>query len=346
MIAFYKMIRYVFAIILTSILINQGYSQELTWDAGFHGFFDNREYFNKYTNDQTIFGARTFVQTGIRIDEHHEFCVGLNFLYEFGSTLNSKYIEPILYYHFDNNPVKLYIGSFERRKLTNLPLVLQSDTFQYYRPNIEGIFLEYKKPWGYQNIWLDWTSRITMDKKESFLIGGTGYFRKSVFFYRHDFIMTHYAKTEANGPHEHIRDNGGFYAGIGIDLSGIIPFDSLSLSTGFTMSYNRIRNLYPTEYYGGSLTEIYAQYKALGIHSTIYFGDGQVQMVGDALYQAQSYERFDFFWKLFRKSPVKGEVTFSLHFMDGIMNYSQSFAVYLDLGGAKKLRTFSPASDY
>jgi hypothetical protein len=331
--------------LLLFFLFTSVQSQQFVWRAGFNGFFDNREYFNPYSHDQTMFGARTFGQIGLKFDEHNEFNVGINFLYEFGSSLNSKYLQPILYYHYQTEPVKLYIGSFERRKLIDLPLVLQSDTFQYYSPNLLGIFVEAKKDWGYQNVWIDWVSRQGVTDKEIFLIGGTGFLKKGVLFYRHDFIMTHLAKTKTDAESEHIHDNGGFCAGIGINLSHKTFLDSLSLSTGLTMSYDRIRNVYSLEYYKGSLTEFCAQYKAFGIHSIVYLGDGQVQLEGDALYKAKSYERVDFFLKLFRKGPVKAKVTFSLHFIESKLNYSQAFTVYMDMGGAKNIKSITNYSD-
>ncbi len=337
------------SLLIVSIMLMYSYnahSQSIIWRAGMHGFFDNREYFNSYTQDQTIFGTRTFGQAGFAFNQEHEFEAGVNYMYEFGSALTAKYLEPIMYYHFETEPVKLYIGSFERRNLSNLPPVLQSDTFQYYRPNIEGIFLEFRKPWGYQNGWLDWTSRQTNENKESFLIGGTGHLKKDRFFYRHDFIMTHYALTKNDDSYEHIRDNGGFCSVIGVDLSKIFGLDSITISTGFTMSYDRLRNIYGFEYYGGSLSEFLFQFKALGLHAITYFGDGQVQMVGDGLYRAKKYERVDLFWDLFRKGPLKGKVTFSFHFLDHRINYGQSFTIYLDLQGRKTLTSSASISDH
>jgi hypothetical protein len=308
---------------------------------------DNREYFNNYAQDQTIFGARTFGQTGIAINKSQEFAVGLNILYEFGSSLDHKNIDPVLYFHFENKLLNLYLGSCERKGLINLPLLLQSDTFQYYKPNIEGMFLEVRKPWGFQNVWLDWTSRQTNENREIFLIGGTGILKVGAFFYRHDFIITHYAKTAVNAPHEHIRDNGGFSAGIGVDFSKQTFFDSLSLSTGFAMSYDRRRNiyLYPFEYYEGSITELNAEYRAFGLKFVTYFGDGQVQMAGDPLYRAKFYNRIDLFIKFFKKGPVKGEVKFSLHFIEDIVDISQVFTIYLNIGGTRSLNTSANISD-
>jgi hypothetical protein len=332
--------------LLITICTGLSHAQYLTWKTGMHVFFDNREYFNSYAQDQTIFGTRIFGQTGFDIDQHHQIQAGISYLYEYGSTINSKYIEPILYYHYENEPVKLYFGSFDRKKLIELPQILQSDTFQYYRPNIEGIFIELHKTWGYQNVWIDWASRQTDKNKEIFLLGGTGSLKKGRFFYRHDFIMTHYAKTKINDSSEHIRDNGGLCAGIGVDLSHILGLDSLTLSSGFTMSYDRTRNVYDFRYYKGSLSELLVQYKSLGLHASAYIGEGQVQMVGDGLYRAKNYERIDVFWDLFRKSPVKGRVTFSIHFIDQLIDYSQTFSIYVNLEGRKTFNSFASISDH
>jgi hypothetical protein len=337
--------RFAIGITLSIFLLNQVHCQKLLWNAGIHSFFDNREYFNSYTIDQTIGGVRPFCMIGLSIDEHNEIEFGLNYLYEFGSTMDTKYTQPIFYYHYETEPVKIYIGSFNRKRLINLPLVLQSDTFQYYSPNLQGIFLEFRRPWGYQNGWIDWISKQGPEKKEAFLIGGTGFLKKGIFFYRHDFIITHYALTGMDTLNEHIRDNGGMNAGIGINLSHKTFLDSLTISTGFTGSYDRTRDIYPFRFYKGSLTEFCAQYKAVGLHSIVYLGTGQMQMVGDALYKAKSYERIDLFWQVLRKGPIKGQVTFSFHFIDARLNYSQSFTVYMDLGGTKNLKSVTNYSD-
>ncbi len=314
------------------------YCQEITWKAGFNSFFDNREYFNNYVMPQSILGARTFAEGGLAVDDFSEFSAGVDFMYEFGAKVQSDHIKPILYYHYNKAPFEVYMGAFHRRGLIELPYVLQTDTFQYYRPTAQGIYLKAEKSWFRQDLWLDWTSRQTDTIRETFLIGGTGKIWKNSLFARYDFIMYHYAGPAIRIPNDHIRDNGGLSVVAGLDLSGKTIFDTLTFSTGFTMSYDRIRNVYDLSYRFGSLSELCMIYKGIGFRNTLYFGEGQVQMVGDGLYSAKFYDRFDVIWNLFRKSKVKAQVEFSFHFLPDAFDNSQKFAIYLDLIGRKMIR--------
>jgi hypothetical protein len=198
------------------------------------------------------------------------------------------------------------------------------------------MFLGFRKSWGFQNIWIDWISRQTDTDNEIFTIGGSGAYNHSIFFYKHDFIMTHVASTAKSESDEHIRDNGGFYARIGFcNLNKGFP-DSLSLSTGYTMSYNRIRNVTGFLYRNGSLTEIYFEYQDIGLKSSLYFGDGQLLIGGDDLYSSPYYIRNDLFWMFFRRSNITGKLEISLHIVEHLINFSQSFQLSVNLGGTHK----------
>ncbi|MGD2035958.1 MAG: hypothetical protein PVF73_12925 [Bacteroidales bacterium] len=313
-------------------------AQEIIWKAGFNGFFDNREYYNDFTIPQTIFGTRTHLSAGLVIYENYSFHAGLDMLYEFGSSFDIEDTRPLFYFRYQKEPFDFLMGSFHRRGLLDMPDVLQTDTIGYYRPTIEGLFVEFRKNRGFQNLWLDWTSRQTKNDREIFHIGGTGMFRYSAFFYRHDILFTHYALSKEPSPDEHIRDNGGFYVRIGAFHPNSKIFDSLSFSTGYTFSYDRLRGIYGFEYRNGSISEFYMQYRGLGIRSTLYFGEGQVQLLGDALYSAGFYNRNDIFYKVFRKDLIEGRIEFSLHVIENVLDVSQSLSIYISLSGKRKLK--------
>jgi len=314
-------------------------AQDFIWEAGFHGFFDNREYGNDFEKAQTMFGARMHASLGISIYE--KFCIsaGLDALYEYGSSIDQGKIFPILSFQYREDPVVFLLGSFQRMQLIDMPYVLQTDTIHYYRPNIEGIFFEFRKHWGFHNIWLDWTSRQTNLNREVFVIGGTCMLKKSTFYYKHDFIMTHYANSKEALPADHIRDNGGFYTRIGVYNRNKDFLDSLSFSSGYTMSYDRLRSIYGFDFRSGSLSELYFQYRGFGMKSILYIGEGQVQMDGDALYSAKFYNRYDFFWKIFRKDLIEGKIEFSLHIIENVVDVSQMLTLYVNLNGCKKIRS-------
>jgi hypothetical protein len=325
--------------LLLVFICGNSVSQQLSLKTGLYSFFDNREYFNDYANDQTIFGVRAYALGTIKLDQKNEFTMGLDGLYEFGSTLDAGKIEPILYIHHNNKVLDLYMGSFYRHPIVAIPNVLLNDTLQYYKPNIQGIYIGYNKENFFHNVWIDWTSRQTEVNKEVFVIGGTGciYFNK--FFYKHDLIMTHYALTSSGNPDEHIRDNGGIYFRLGI-TSDFFIFDTLTLSAGMVCSYDRTRNVTPLEYSNGVLSELCLQYKVFGFHYTYYSGTGQDIITGDPLYKAEFYNRFDLSWRIFDYPGIKGEVEISVHLVGNEVDYSQKFTLRADLEQNKNLKPF------
>ncbi len=310
-------------------------AQSLTWESGFNGFFDNREYFNPYVQPQTMFGSHAFAAGGIALNNHQRFVAGADFLYEFGGTVQEKSVQPIVYFNLQKDFFNMYLGAFPRHQLVTVPLFMLSDTLQYYRPNVEGIYLEAHKSWGSQNVWLDWTSRQTDVTREIFQIGGSGYLKKGAFYYRHHFIMTHYAGPAIPIPDDHIRDNGGAFAGIGLQYSHSI-FDSVSLGTGYVFNYDRLRNVYDSIHHG-SLSHLYLELHGFGIRASQYLGNGQTFISGDGLYSAPSYQRIDLIWKIFRTKQVSGKVEFSFHIMGNILDMSQSFTIYAKIGHNRPL---------
>ncbi len=322
--------------ILLLIVAVELHSQEIIWNSGVNTFFDNREYFNNYVQPQSMLGVHGFLSAGVQVDAQNKFLGGFNYMYEFGSEADIENISPTLYFEHISKHTQVNMGAFPRKDLFKLPNVLQHDTFAYYRPQVEGIYLKFSIPSAYQKVYLDWTSRQTNTDRETFLIGGTGQVTPGNLFIRYDFIMYHYAGTAIPDENDHIRDNGGLDLIAGYNLSQKTTLDSLVLSTGVTMSYDRLRNVYDTDFRTGSLSEIYANYRGLGLRSTTYFGEGQTQMVGDGLYSAKFYSRLDFELQLFRKSPVKSYVEFSLHFLPEVVDMSQKFVIYLKFGGKSK----------
>lgn len=323
----------IFLVLFALFQFQNVFNQEIIWHSGIHNFFDNREYFNNYVQPQSMLGTRVFGDIGLATDKNSQFCAGVNILQEYGASFNSQNIKPVLYFKHTSNNAQVNMGAFPRRELISLPYVLQTDTFQYYRPNVEGIFIKFFSSNSYQKLWLDWTSRQTNFNRETFLIGATGKVNSNILFFRYDFLMYHYAGTAIPDTNDHIRDNGGFVLSGGLNLSNYTALDSLTISSGLTMSYDQLRNVYNIDYRFGSITEILGTYKGHGIRSTTYFGEGQTQMVGDGLYSAKFYSRLDLFISLFRKSRVKSRVEFSLHFLPEVVDVSQQFVIYLDFGG-------------
>lgn len=328
-------------LILSIILISSFYTflkgQSFRWQAGLNGFFDNREYQTPYAESQTMFGTRMFGYANLKLNREIDIGTGLDMLYEFGDELRKNNLKPVLYLHFNKEFVDFIFGSFPRRNLIVPPRMLLSDTIQYYRPNCEGLYLKLNQSWGFQSVWLDWTSRQGDTIREVFQIGGTGMAWKGVLYYRHDFIMTHYAKPSNQMLNTTIRDNGGLYAGVGVNLSPYL-FDSLTISTGLCFSYDRIRDVTDLTYSHGSLTNLYIEVFHIGIRTSTYVGTGQVLMWGDRLYRAKYYNRLDLIWYFFRKKNITGSVEFSIHVVEDILDVSQILKIHATIGDEYKIR--------
>ena len=322
--------------ILTFCLLTSG--QHIEWNTGFHGFMDNREYFNEFIEPQTIFGSRIFADVGFAVNDYNRFRAGLNYFYEFGSKGDLIVPDITMYYNGFNKYFDFYIGAFPRHGLITHPFILLTDTLEYYRPNVEGMFLGVKSDWGYHNIWIDWTSRQTNTKRETFLIGGEGMLRKGILLYQHNFIMYHFAGPAVPIPDDHIRDNGGLTVSMGVNLSSKIFLDSLILKSGAALSYDRIRHEYDINFPLGWLSNLVVMHKGLGFNGVYYYGDRQILLYGDGFYKSKNYGRIDLFYQGNKSTRIKGKLQFSFHFVPGNIDFSQSFVIYISLSGSRTLK--------
>ena len=321
--------------VITLCILTGG--QDFEWKTGFDGFFDNREYFNEFTEPQTMFGSRLYAETGFAVNSHNRFKAGLSYLYEFGSKGDLLAPDITMYYNGHSEHLNFFIGAFPRRKIINHPRILLEDTLLYYRPNVDGIFLEFRAHRCYHNIWVDWTSRQTDTKRETFLIGGEGMVKKGIFFYKHDFIMYHYAGPAVALPDDHIRDNGGVTVNAGINLSSKLNLDSILFTSGVAVSYDRIRNVYDFNFPVGWLSTIQIIHKGFGINGLYYLGDSQILLYGDGFYRSKKYGRVDLFYEINNQGRVNGILQFSFHFVPGEINSSQSFTINISLEGRKSI---------
>jgi hypothetical protein len=320
-------------IIIVALIISFNFqAQDFKWKAGYFGFMDNREYFNKYVNDQTIFGSRISGALGFSVNGNNTIMAGADFLYEFGSKGNLQVPDIILYYYGSRKNLDFYLGVFPRYHKINMPMALMIDTFQYFRPNIEGSLLSFKSSSFSHNIWIDWTGRQSFSRREAFLIGFSGLLKKNMFLYRHHFIMSHLAHSMLNLPEEHIRDNGGYSLMLGLDFSSLIHLDSLTLYAGFLGSYDRIRGVYDFRFPFGWIGEMDAVYKGFGLHATIYSGESQSIFSGDGFYKSTFYSRADAFYMI-TSSSIQGKLQFSFHFLPDVVDLSISLVIRAQLEG-------------
>lgn len=312
-------------------------AQDFEWNAGFDGFLDNREYFS-IGIPKTMFGARLRGEIGASLGGQHRMRGGLNYLFEFGSDPWVRRPDVTLYYEFDHKPFDFFLGAFPRSALLDFPIALLSDTLDYYRPNIQGFYLDVKRSWGYENVFIDWTSRQTDTLPERFIFGFSGEVRYGILYFNHHFMMGHFAGA-ALEQHHPVRDNGGFDLNVGANLGELLPLDTLLLSAGTLVSLDRDRgssDKWKSPY--GLVIRGMVMWKGVGLEGLYYNGDGHTFLYGDPFYRLRQYGRLDVFWAPFRAGAVRGKLDVAFHFANGQVDYSQHILLSIDLEGIRKNR--------
>jgi hypothetical protein len=315
---------------LTSLM----HSQKFEWNTGIDAFLDNREYYTLRL-PQTIFGARLRAEVGGLVEDVHRLRAGINYLYEFGSAIYAYKPNLTLYYEYHDRGVRLFAGAFPRREILRYPRALLSDTLHYYRPNLEGLYGGYSWNWGWQNAFLDWTSRQSDTIREGFMTGTSGKIYFQDFFLSNYLLLSHLAGAARFNPEHSVLDNFGYNIALGVDLSGKTSLDSLSLQLGMLGSFERSRE----EGDGwrspvGFLGQATFLYKFAGVTATFYSGGGHQLLYGDPFYRLESYGRLDLFVLPFRSGPARLRLDLGLHFADGEVDYSQQLWLTVDLGGS------------
>ncbi|MCF8331628.1 MAG: hypothetical protein K9H84_04170 [Bacteroidales bacterium] len=319
---------------VTFVFISVGFcshAQNYFWKAGLWNIADNREYFNDFQEGETILVSRLNGSIGVKMDSIHQFVAGLDYMFEYGNSLNAVPISPILYYHLNKNPFSFYFGSFPREGLLNYPLFLMKEKFLYYNPSIKGLHFKASGSSGHQTLWIDWLQKQTLNQREAFLYGASGRLNLKWLFLEHYFLMYHKAKSQ-QPINEHISDNGGFLARIGINIntSGAFP-DTLYMAAGPAFKIDQLRGVYDMNIQTGFSGMFTLRKDFAGIKATYFHGEGQEVIYGDPLYQAENYGRLDVFFLPFENSSIKARFEYSLHFINDIIDHSQSIVISVDL---------------
>lgn len=305
-------------VVILLLIAGRGFSQKLEYDVLFHGIGDNREYFSGVANSQTILGERTSVVVGTTLEEKHKFRIGLSHLFEFGSEIDDQQPKLTAYYHYSDAQAEFYFGAFPRMGLIDFPLALITDTFLYYRPNIEGLYGKYNWDWGHQSGFVDWTSHQTETKRETFMAGFSGEMRHQMIFFQNYITLFHYAGTALRPEGENIHDNLGAAFFLGSDLDQVLPMHNTYFKLGLLHSKYRERHVMDGYLNSTSLlAEFYGEVKQFALRSGLHFGEGHNMMNGDRFYDVDSYWRTDVIWRFISSKHVEGRFNLSFHLIEG-----------------------------
>ena len=292
-------------------------------------------------------GVQAAPEVGVRFDSVHIISGGVNILREFGGKTPVEKLYPIMYYEFNKNPYRFLMGAFPRNVvLDKYPRIFFQDSISYFRPNINGFFWEISNKKNYFNLWLDWTSQISVTERETFLAGFSGRYNVGIFYFQHFNYMFHFAKDFDPIVEKGIYDNGLMLTSAGIDLSKSTIFDMLDINAGWLAGIERSR----AEETGwiinnGFLMETRLAYRRFGIFNTLYLGEKQMTFYtahsnklywGDPIYRAGNYNRSDFYIEFIKTERVKLNLTYSLHFAEKNMYHEQLLKVQVAIDNFRR----------
>jgi hypothetical protein len=305
------------------------YPQTYRFEGNFHGFLDNREYFNDYAEHQSFFGNSIDIH-GTFDHQGHSVQLGMSKIYEFGSHTDPYRPKLITNYQFSGQWVEYYFGTFKRKGLLEYPIALITDSLNYYRPLVEGTLLRINHKNNHQQLWLDWTGRQTDTIRETFLAGFSGKWHLGQWITENYVVMYHHAKPAVNVQNLSIRDNGGAALFLGYPFSPGIFCDSLVLKIGGVVAYDRDRAAYGTRLYQSGVLSAQIFWKHIYIKGNIYMGDGLDLFYGEKIYRAPNYARIDLGFEPFSHNP---QLLFqiSVHYVDGTISYAQLINLYMGL---------------
>jgi len=308
--------KHIYHIALLFLVFTPAVAQGPKFYLGFDQILDNREYFTDYGYPQTIFGARVNPGIYFTFDSVHQIHAGINYMYEFGGALFGVTPQIDLYYSYQSEHIDLLVGSFPRLERMDYPLLLLTDSLNYYRPNMEGASIRYNWDWGTLHGWVDWTGRETEEIRESILGGIDATLRYRLYYLTAIATRYHLARTTAGDDSNGIRDDGSLVALVGVDLSERVSLDKLDLSSGLATNYEFIHsNAYTWGF--GWLTNLDMRWSMFGIKGSMYLGEPSRLFYGDRLYSHGDYGRIDFYIDPFRNPRITSKIGWNLHWLPG-----------------------------
>jgi hypothetical protein len=331
------------ALLFCVFFTSEAIAQDIIWKAYVFNFFDNTEFGrSRIQIPQTMAGTQFAPELGIKWDSVHSVNAGVNLLHEYGSGNAIDKFYPVAYYFFDKKPFRFIMGAFPRSYvLEKYPRIFFQDSTSYYRPNINGLLWEIHKEKNYFNVWLDWTSRQSPVKHETFFMGWSGRYNLGIFYIQHFGYMFHFAGVMHPVVEEPLHDNGMLLTSAGITLDKITIFDKLDLNAGWVVGLEDARALNTGWLkHNALLVETRVEYKKVGIFNSFYKGAGQMTYYstlsnqlywGDPIYRAKTYNRSDLYINFINNKVVNVKFIYSLHFAEDRMYHEQSLKASFNL---------------
>jgi|LSQX01.1.fsa_nt_gb hypothetical protein len=335
-------------IVMGIIASLEGFSQDIGWRTNISSFFDNSEFAHSNVSiPQTMGGVHLAPELVFQYDSLHSIVAGVDLLHEFGSDGFIDKLTPTAYYQFKKGEFSFVMGAFQRRMVAkNYPRFFFRDSIGYYMPNMNGLALIYNGKALKGNLWLDWASRQSYTKRETFFVGFSGEYKRGTIFAKNFSYMYHFAGVMEPIHFEPLHDNLLSLTTVGVDLSGLTFIDRLSVSAGWAVGLDRARTGSSDWLaHNGIYCEIEAGYKWVGVFNSLYIGSPQMYYYGiynnelywgDPFYRAGNYNRTDLYINFLDKDFVAIKLLYSLHVSEGELYQQQVLKLSFDIGDSRK----------
>lgn len=325
-------------------------TQEFTWNIELDAVFDNREGNSDITRAETIFFTKLKPEIGLNLNGSDRFGGGGVWIEPVGYDWNGRRFRPTLYYRHDGQHWSGSVGVFPRSQLMEqLPSFMWCDSLTYFQDNIRGALLQYRRGLSFAEVYLDWRQRQTETRRESFSIVAHGRWtprdgRVSAGVFG---AMNHLALTKNAPDHMHIVDNFTAAPYAAVNLTGIVPIDTLGVRLGMAMTVERNRAVGSWRSPAGVWFELKAAWRRFGLRNNFYAGGklfpsygmfGSELYQGEPFYQQRLYNRTEVDFSVLRNRFVDLRAELDFNITPGSFIFYQRILLRVYFGRGYRLK--------
>ncbi len=318
---------------------------KFAYDVDFLFYFDNREFAEtKYQRDFTHFGVRLAPEVGVEIKEGeftHRIMAGVAYNQPIGTNYKEAQFRPTAYYRMQTKGWDVNVGFVPYTHLIEaMPTYLWYDSLAYQNANIQGALFQYQSSKGFVSAMLDWRGMYSEETREAFRVVVNGRGQYGWFFGGGMAMLNHLANSKSKN--YGVCDDYLLNPYLGVDVSHLVPLDTLSLRAGYLFGVQRDRNRNENYLTHGGCIEFNLRWKYVGVKNTTYFGDnmfplysryGAVLNQGDPWYRASVYNRTDFTVFFYNNRFINLHGTFTIDVTEeGTFNCQQQVVAQFNLG--------------
>lgn len=336
--------RYSLLIVLVFALFPTVCAVEPAWRIDLGSVFDNREGDDKMYEDKTFFLVSLAPEIGLRFSTRDRIAGGAVWTQPLENSVKDSRIVPTLYYRHEGPVWKFSMGMFPLTQLREpLPGFLWADSLAYFQKNLRGALVQYEKPRGFFEAYIDWRAHQTETRREAFNIMAHGQVRpgNGILMFGLRALMNHFAKTRHADDSQSIVDNFLVNPYVGLDFSRKTFLDSLRVRAGALLTVERFREYNGWKTPGGFWLDTTFEWKFLGLRNSLYAGGklfplysrfGTLLYQGESYYQSDFYDRADIYAKVYRTKNIDLEAQLNFNFARSNFMFYQRLILNINLG--------------